>query len=945
MKSCSRLLYRLSFLLLLTSLVFIGSGFAQNEENLNTSIPIDPDIKKGKLDNGITYYIKKNKKPENRMELRLAVNAGSILEDDDQQGLAHLVEHMAFNGTKNFSKSEIVDYLESVGVKFGPHLNAYTSFDETVYMLQIPTDSKDIIEKGFQILEDWAHNVSFEDEEIDKERGVVIEEWRLGRGANARMRDKYYPVLFQGSQYAKRLPIGKKHILESCSYETLKKFYKDWYRPDLMAVVVVGDFDVNEMETLIKSHFSKVPVKKDPRERINFDVPDHTEVLVSVNTDKEASGTMVRLYYKHDKIAEDKTIGEYRESIKRQLYNGMINSRLDELNQKADPPFIYGYTYYGGLNRNKDAYVSVAMVKEEGILRGIKTLAEENERVLKFGFTQTELEREKTATLRYMDKALKENGKSQSRQYASEFIRNYFTDEPIPGIAYENELHKRFMPGITLEEINRHAETWITDENMVLVVTAPDKEGLKVPSADILATLGKAKSTKLLAYEDITVDKPLLNSEPKATKITRTTLINEIDLTELKLANGIVVYLKPTDFKNDEVRFRAYSKGGSGLYPEKDDVSSSFASELINSSGVGDFDNISLSKKLSSKIVRVSPFISELSEGLSGSASPEDLETMFQLIYLYFTQPRKDITAYKALISKYKGWLQNRGASPNAAFSDTFNVTMAQYHPRRRPFTEALIDEFDLEKAFEIYQDRFADASDFVFFFVGNFDIEQMKPMIEIYLGGLPSTSRNENWKDPGVRTPVGVIKKTVYKGIEPKSSVRIAWTGSFDYNFENRFALESMLRVLRIKLRESMREDKGGVYGVGCWGSPSKHPVQQYRITISFGCAPENVDDLIKTAFAEIERLKQKGADEKELTKIKEIYTRERETKLKENNTWLSELQFYYTIGENLANIISFDKHIDKLSSKDIQKAAGLYFNMDNYVQVVLKPEQPTEN
>ncbi|MGA2623198.1 MAG: insulinase family protein [Bacteroidota bacterium] len=921
-----------------------GWMFAQDKiESLDLSrnLPIDSNVTVGKLKNGLTYYIRRNQKPEKRAELRLAVNVGSVVEDDDQRGIAHFCEHMAFDGTKNFKKQELVNYMESVGMRFGADLNASTSFDETVYMLKIPTDSTSVVRKAFQILEDWAHNVTYDDKEIDRERGVVIEEWRLGRGAEARMFDKQLPVLFKNSQYAVRRTIGDKKTLETCPHDVLRRFYKDWYRPDLMAVVVVGDFDRNEIEQLIKDHFAGIPAAVKGRERTMFPVPDHDESLFAVATDSEATNSRVGVYCKHD-VHPWSTVGDYRRTVVEQLYMSMQNNRLAELARQADAPFLYGFVTPGRFVRTKDVYSMNAGVKDNGLERGLEALLTESERVKKFGFTQTELDREKKEVLRGMENTFNERDKTESVNYVEELVRHYLTDEPVPGIAYEFMLYRALLPGISLDEVNKVASSWITVRNRVTMVNLPQKKDIVIPSEDRLRSVfANASNKSIEAYVDKIGGKALVPNPPKPGTVVRESLQKDIGVTEWTLSNGARVVLKPTDFKNDEVLFAAISPGGTSLVADKDFIAASTCSQVIQQGGVGEFDLTELDKLLSDKIVRCAPYVGELDEGFSGSAAPQDLETLFQLTYLYFTGPRRDSTAFLSFLSRVKGSLENRSAQPEVAFSDTAQVTLAQHHFRRRPMTTALLDEMNLQTSYNVYRDRFADASDFIFFFVGNFQPATIKPLVETYLGGLPALHRTETWKDVGVNPPSGVIEKTVKKGIEPKSAVRIVFTGSFEWTREHRHQIQSMASVLTIKLREVLREEKGGVYGVGVGASPSHYPKERYTLGIGFGCAPERVDELVKAVFEQIDSLQKYGPGESYIQKIKEIQRREREVSLKENNFWISSLQSAYVNNEDPSVILNYPALIDKLSAKDVQTAAQRYFDMKNYVKVVLYPKE----
>lgn len=906
-----------------------------------TLLLVDTSITAGQLPNGLKYYIRVNRKPENRAELRLAVNAGSILEDEDQQGLAHFVEHMAFNGTEHFAKQELIDYLESVGMRFGPDLNAYTSFDETVYMLQIPTDSSEILETAFRILQEWAYRVSFDPEEIDKERGVVIEEWRLGRGADARMRDKQFPILFKDSRYARRLPIGQKAVLDSFHHETLRRFYRDWYRPDLMAVVAVGDFDKSHIENLIKTHFSGVPSPPALRKREIYPVPGHSQPLFSVAADPEASGSRVSVYYKRNP-REEGSEAAYRRSLVEALYNAMFNQRLDELRRQPEPPFLFAFSGQGRFVRSAEVYVLSAGVKENQVASGLETLLAEAERVRRFGFTASELQRQKIEMLRSMEQAYQERDKTESRVYAAEYIRNFLTAEPIPGLEYEYQLYQKFIPGIALEEVNRLSGELLTDHNRVVLATMPEKEGVAVPTeAELQAVFRKAAGATITPYVDQVSEAPLIPVSPLPGKIVAEKQLEAIGLSEWTLSNGLRVILKATDFQNDEVIFSAYSPGGNSLLPERDYIAAVTATAIVSQGGVGSFSQIELQKKLAGKVVSVSPGIGALTESLSGSASPQDLETLFQLIHLYFTAPRMDSTAYLSYRSRVKGFLQNRSADPESAFEDTIEVVMAQRHFRSRPWSEELLEEMDLARSFAIYRERFADAGDFTFIFVGNLDTAALRPLTETYLGSLPSLNRRETWKDPGIRPPAGVIRKEVRKGQEDKSEVRMVFTGPFDWSRQNRYDIAALAALLRIKLRETLREDLGGTYGVGVRASPSQYPEPAYEFTISFGCAPERVEELIQTVFRQIDSLKQSGAGEKDLQKIKETQRRQYQIDLKENNHWLRSLQFYYFNGESPLNILDYPQYVEKLDAAAIRKAAQTWLNENNYALFILYPEK----
>ena len=929
------------FLMLLIICSVTSNAQTHKQYGLTDTLTPSPNVLIGTLPNGLRYYIRENKKPEKRMELRLAVKTGSVLEDNDQQGLAHFVEHMMFNGTKRFPKMDIVNFLERTGVRFGPHLNANTSFDETVYMIQVPTDSLEVVQKSLNIIEDWTRAVLFEDSEIDKERGVIGEEWRLGRGASERVNYKHYPLIFFKSKYADRLPIGKKEVIDTADYDAVKRFYRDWYRPNLMAVVVVGDFDKKEIEKMIVERFSSLKNPLSERAREEFTIPDHKEPLISVAADKELPGSSVAIYFKRVKTIPV-TVGGYKEHILDGLYNGMLNARLQERLQKPNPPFITGSVGSIDFAGDRQAFGMIASVKETDIVRGLEALVTEAFRVKQHGFTQTELDRQKLQRMRMIEQTYKEQGKTESNTYANEYLRNFLEREMIPGIAAEYDLYQQLLPTITLAEINSLSTERILDSNRVITVSIPEKAGVMVPTKEeIVRILDDAGKKSLEPYIDAVNTKPLLSAQPKTGKVISQRQIKELDAWEWKLSNGATVVLKSTDFKNDDISFVAFSHGGHSLVTNKDFVSASMAGQLTAMSGIGEFDAVTLQKKMAGKIVKVNPYIAELSEGFIGNSSPKDLETLFQLVYLNFTAPRSDSSAIGAFLSRIKSSLQNSSASPDQAFKDTAQVTLAQYHYRARVQSPALIDEVNSAKAFSIFKERFSDASGFKFFFVGNFSPDSMKPLVEKYLASLPALKKNEKWKDVGLHAPKGIVVKEVIKGIEPKSSILLSYNGSFNWSAQNRFDFSAMIEVLRIKLREVLREDKSGVYGINITGSTVHLPRNEYSIRISFGCNPNRVDELVSTVVQQIDSMKMKPVNAVYIDKVKELQRRDREVNLKDNNYWIGLFRTNYANGEDPRSMLKIPERIDKLSAADIQLSAKKYFDQKNVVKIILKPEK----
>lgn len=911
------------------------------EKEPKKQIPADPKVRIGKLDNGLTYYIRKNAKPENRLALNLVVKAGAVDEDENQRGLAHLCEHMAFNGTKHFQKQELVDYLESIGMKFGAELNAYTSFEETVYMLNLPTDNDTVLKKGFQVLDDWASNVSYDEEEIDKERGVVHEEWRGGRGAGQRIRDTFLPVLFYDSKYGQRLPIGLMDVVDNCSYETLRKFYYDWYRPNLMAVVAVGDYDVDEIEGLIKEYFGDNINPEEEREKEVIDIPDHKDTKYVIATDKEMNRTTIYLYTKHD--PENKTeMDWYKNSLVKSLFSSMLNARYQELIQQADPPFIGAFAGETELVSAKDFYSFAALVKETDVEKGLKTLITEVKRVENHGFLKSELERTKKQILRGLQTAYNEREKTYSKNYVSEYTRHFLTDEPIPGIEWEWNQVQKILPEITVEDVNKMAKQLATEENRVIIISGPEKEGLVYPTeAELAEVVEEVKNTEVSPYEENLTDIPLISDLPEPGKVISTKKYEAVDVSEMELSNGIKIYYKITDFQEDEILMSSFSPGGHSLCKDDDFISASYSADIIDASGVGEFDIVALRKKMAGKRVSSAPFIVELREGINGSSSIEDLETMFQLTHLYFTSPRKDSTAFQSILTRQMAMLENRKANPMSALQDTLTKVLTQNHFRSRPMTpKILAKELELQKSYDFYRERFADADDFTFFFVGNIDPEQLQKYCEVYLGSLPSLPREDQWKDIGENYPEGKVEKELYAGVDQKSTVALVYNGEEEWSLENQKKLDVTKDILTIMLREKIREEESGTYGVRCNARLSRYPENEYQFFIYFGCDPKRAETLTDYILEEIENLKTNGPSEENLSKVKTTNSRTYEKRLENNRYWLGRMNYYIYNSLDINKIPIEKEIIEALTAEDIQKAAQKYFD-ENLVKIIQYPEQ----
>jgi len=913
-------------------------GKDQLKSNL---LPVDPDVIIGHLPNGLTYYIRKNSEPKNRADLYLVNKAGSVLETDDQQGLAHFTEHMAFNGTRDFPKNELVNYLQKAGVKFGADLNAFTSFDQTVYQLPLPTDSVKVFEKGFDILANWAGYLTFDPKEIDDERGVVLEEERLrGKNAQERLQNQILPVLLNNSRYSQRLPIGKEDILKTFKPETIKRFYHDWYRPDMQAVIAVGDFDPKKVEQLIKDDFSPLKDPANEKPRTKYSVPPSPGTAVKIATDKEFPRTIFEMVVRHPET-KIRTTNEYLQSMRNNLFNAMLNSRLNELRQQANPPFIVGFTSYGGFLGHQDAFTSVTLAKPGELKNAVTALVAETERARKFGFTATEFERAKQDALTQMENGYKERDKTRSVNFVQEYEQNFLEGDATPGIAWEYNFYKDNINKIKLSEINELAGKYISDQNRAVIVEAPDKEKANLPNEKTLLEWISSAGKDVKPYVDNVSNKPLLDKEPTPGKTVSVQKDSLISATTLTLSNGVKVILKPTTFKNDQILIDGYHFGGTSLASDEDFTSANMAAGVIGNSGLADFTEIQLDKMLSGKNVGISPYIRELSEGINGSSSPKDLETALQLVYLYFTQPRKDPAIWQSNVSQTKSLLANRGLDPTAVFQDTVSAIMSNHNFRRMIVTPEHLNSASLDKAFAFYKQRFADANGFTFVLVGNFDVDKIRPLLEKYLGGLPSSGGAETYKNLGIQPPAGAITKNVYKGIGDKSSVQLVFNGDYDYNDNNNLQIDALTEILNIKLIERLREKEGETYAPGVRASHTKLPNGRYSITVFFGCAPANVDKLIAATIEEINKIKQNGPEAADVQKFQAETTRAIEVDLKENSFWEDHLRSSVQNQENPDAALSWIPDLKKATVQTIKDAANKYLDEKNLIKLILLPEK----
>jgi zinc protease len=905
-------------------------------------LPVDPAVVTGTLPNGLRYYVRPNAKPERRAALWLVVGAGAVDEDDDQNGLAHLVEHLAFNGTENFPRQALVSYLESIGMQFGPEVNAYTSQNETVYMLQVPTDQPELLDTGLRILEEWAHRIAFENEEVDKERGVVIEEWRLGRGADERMSDAQLPILYRGSRYAERNVIGDPEIVRNASYDTIKRYYRDWYRPDLMAVVAVGDFDVAAVESTIRERFGAIPARATTRPLLQPGIPDHEETLFAITTDPEASGSGVSLVVKHEPFPEG-TVGDYRDGLRGMLANSMLRARLGELARQADPPFSGAFAMDRRMARTKGMFMIRASVKEDGIARGFEALLTELERARRHGFTDSELERAKAEALRQAEQAAAEADKTESQRHARNLLGHFLRGSPYADAAARLQLARDLLPGITVDEVESRLRDMADGGSRVVTVEAPRKDGLAVPTeAELAAVMTAVQARNIPAYVDAVVDEPLVPKVPAPAAITARGTDRDLGTTTWTLANGVRVVLKPTDFKNDEILMWATSPGGSStLVDDAAWARVTGAANIVGSSGAGAFDPTALQKKLAGRLVRVTPYVGAYEEGLRGSASPQDLETLLQLTWLLATAPREDETAFRSQLERQRAFLQNRAADPEAAFRDSVTVVVTGHHPRRQPPRVEDLDRQDLAASFAFYRDRFGDFSDFTVFLVGAVDPVAAEPLVRTWLGNLPAGGRSESWRDEGVVQPRGVHERVLHRGAEPKGMVEMVFIARREWSQAAEIAMDALVDVLRIRLRETIREDMSGTYGVRVSGGLSRIPYGYHQLTVGWGCDPGRVDELTAAVWEQLRAIAADGPDAETLAKVAATWRREDETNLKRNDYWLGELVRHQRLGTDPRLILQGAALADGLTAEVVTEAARAVIDPQNVVKVVLLPQE----
>uniref|UniRef100_UPI003216D8D6 M16 family metallopeptidase n=1 Tax=uncultured Draconibacterium sp. TaxID=1573823 RepID=UPI003216D8D6 len=911
-------------------------------------LPVSPDVKVGKLENGLTYYIKHNRRPKNEIHMNLVVNAGSVLEDDDQRGFAHFCEHMAFNGTEHFPEKEMIEYFESIGSKFGEKINAYTSFDETVYQLSIPAENEEYIDKGLLAIRDWACAITDSNKEIDAERGVIHEEFRTRYDVSGRLLNKALPYLFHNSKYAKRHVIGTYDIIDFGKPDALRRFRKDWYRPDLQAVIVVGDFNTREMEKKVKDLFSRIPKNETPRKKVLEEIPDHQETLIAHSTDEELNSSSVSVYFKHP-FSPVKTIGDFRKALIQNLYISMLTDRLLQAadNEEIIAPFFSAGASYSQFIGPKSMYTLRATVKENKITESISSILEENKRAFSFGFTKDEFERTKKKFISNAGKAFRERNTRESSDYVDDYVTNFtLSQHPLIDPKYKYDLTKELLEDISLKEIKEAGEFLTTRENRVVIINAPEKDKNILPDKEtVLNIFSKVEAKELEAFAEEKSLEELLPEAPTSGKVVEENLMEGVeDLVEWKLSNGARVLLKPTKYKNDQIYFGAYSPGGFSVYNDTEYLSASFAPDIISYVGIGDFSPTDLSKALSGKMVQVRLGCGDYSEGLGGNSTVDDFETMLKIAYLYFTAPRENKPRYDALLEKINMQLKNKYLDPNVVWSDSINRIMTSNHPRFIPVTvDRVAGELDYDNVYQTYRDRFSNAADFSFFFAGSLDPENAKPLIEKYIGSLPTNNKEkENWIDRGIQPPKGKVEHTMYLAKEQRSVVRILFSEKeMEYSQKNKLAARIMCDALSNKLMENIREKQGGVYSIKAYPYFSPYPKDNLSISIQFVCDPERVEELRNLVFSEIKKIKKEGIEPEDLAVIVKQIEHDDKTSRETNDYWMKLMQEYMVYKLDFKEFPKFISTLKEVTSNDIKNMAQEIFDMQTYKNFNLMPEK----
>ena len=916
--------------------------FSVNGQGLQP-IPMDTSIRYGKLSNGLTYYIRHNEQPKERAEFYIAQNVGAILEEDSQNGLAHFLEHMAFNGTKNFPGKSLISYFETVGVRFGSNINAYTSLDETVYNLsEVPTTREGVIDSALLALHDWSNFILLDSSEIDKERGVIREEWRQGQTASRRLWTKTNKVTMAGSQYAKRDIIGDTAVINNFSYETLRKYYKKWYRPDLQAILVVGDIDVDQIESKIKTLFSDIPATVNPAERIFYPVPDQETPITGIFTDPEMQSIQIRVDFRRDALPDEArlSIQGYAVNVIENLISIMTNNRLQEITQEPESPFAAAQAAITSVARTKDSYIFLALPVAGKEKEARERLLKEAESIHRFGFTVSELERaEKTLVSNY-EKTYNERTQQKNNRLVREYARNFLVAEGIPGIEWEYKFVTSVLPSLKVENINQLAQNYLGVKGIVYAISGPEKEGLTYPTEEELAQeLAAMKSLELTAHLDSVSTDPLIDKKIKPGKVKKEKTGAIEGTTEWTLSNGIKVVFKPTRFKEDEIRMYAWSDGGMSLLSQKDLPSAMYTTTVVSQSGLGSFNLTELNKKLSGKIASIQPGISDYEETFKGSSSVKDIETLFQLAYLNFTSTREDKNAFDLVMKSTRTLLENAALDPTNAYYDSINLITAAYHPRVMLNNIETLEKVDYPSIHRIYKDRFSNPADFTFLFVGNIDLDTFKPLVEKYLGGLKTSKKRETWTDHEINYAKGRIYREINKKLQVnKTSNYIQYSADLPFNMNNSVIMTTLGNILRLRYTATIREEEGASYGVSVFSAAYDRPDKIAFLVISFDTDPKLYKKMLGIVHTEIQSIADNGPKAEDLEKVRLNLLKQYNENQQENSWWISTISGRYIDG--LDYVSDYEKAVNSLTAADIQNIAKTLIEQNNVAEILLMPE-----
>ena len=910
---------------LFLSILFVAAMAVTGLAQRVMPCPMDTAVRVGKLDNGMTYYIRHNEKPSGRADFYIAQKVGSVLEEESQRGLAHFLEHMAFNGTTNLPGMMLREYLQSRGIKFGENLNAGTGIDQTVYMVtNVPTNLPGLVDTCLLILHDWSSFIALEESEIDNERGVILEELRTREDASERIMKEILPIMYPNSPYANRLPGGLPEVVANFEYQTLRDYYHKWYRPDLQGLIIVGDIDVDAIEARIIEMFADIKAPVDPAPRPQFMIEDNAEPIVAIASDPEATNYRVNMYYKSeatpDSLKNDIQywIGQYMLS----MISTMEINRLRDITKKANPPFVYGYSYYSNyyIAPTEDSWTSIAMAKDAaGIDEALTALVTENNRMAQFGFTVSEYERAKADFLKRIESQYEERANTENDVYVNQCLENFLSNEPMMGIETEYALYQQIVPSIPLEIINMFAAQLVHSDNLVITVTAPQKDGETLPTAEeILATYVAANAIEVEPYEEEVFDGPMVEKLRKPGTIKNTADMPEFEATVLTLSNGMKVIYKKTNFKEDEIRMSASSYGGLSVLPQKDFITLQNLDDLITLGGVGNFSATDLPKVLAGKKVHVSPFISNYSEGFSGSCSPKDLETMLQLVYLYFTAPRVDEEAFQSYAQRMKASLENQELNPMITFSDSLTKVMYNNHPLRMRMRAEDVDKIDYLGAMKMYKQLFKDPNNFTFYFVGNINEDEFKPLVEKYLGSLKKKGGKNIWKDINLSiTESDNICHYEKEMQNPKTTIYMIMNGQMEYTYENIMYMKALSDVMDIYYTRTIREEEGGTYGVGVYGTVNDRPKDAYLFLVAFDTNRDMYQRLMQKVYDGLNDVAENGPAQEDLTKVIENLYKKRNENLEENSFWLSAMETY--MEDNIDIVATYDAIVKSMTPQTI--------------------------